>query len=100
MTIIQLVVALVFAIAGGEQSASPLEVTEKSRAVQPGEVVVLTVKAPADLDRVRVRAFGQEVAVFPASASGRTTWEALVGIDLDVKPGTHAVAIDAEPGGL
>jgi murein DD-endopeptidase MepM/ murein hydrolase activator NlpD len=79
-------------------TAAQLEVTAKSRAVQPGEIVVLTVTAPVDLDRVRVRAFGQDVAVFPASSSGRTTWEALVGIDLDVKPGTYPVAIDADAG--
>ena len=108
MTTIAAALALFFAVASGvtpsvtpsqaaaAPAAAPLEVTAKSRAVQPGEIVVLTVTAPADLDRVHVRAFGQDVAVFPASPSSRTTWEALIGIDLDVKPGTYPVAIDAD----
>jgi len=111
MTRISAAVALIFAAAStgsssatASQAASPaaaqLEVTAKSRAVQPGEIVVLTVTAAVDLDRVRVRAFGQDVAVFPASSPGRSTWEALVGIDLDVKPGTHPVSIDADAGKL
>ena len=99
-----LIVAAAGSIATPTQVAVPaaahLEVTAKSRSVQPGEVVLLTVTASVDVDRLRVRAFGQDVAVFPASSSARTTWEALVGIDLDVKPGTYAVAIDADPGKL
>src|SRR5262245_4226153 len=97
--IITLLLSLLL-LATQPSSAARLEVTAKSRAVQPGEIVVLTVTAPADLDRVRVRAFGQDVAVFPVSPSGRRTWEALVGLDLDVKPGTYSVSVDADPGAL
>jgi murein DD-endopeptidase MepM/ murein hydrolase activator NlpD len=102
MTLTTLVLALILSLtpslagrlassAANGQAASRLAVTAKSRAVQPGEVVVLTITAAADLDRVRVRAFGQQVAVFPASS----TWQALVGIDLEVKSGTYPVTIDA-----
>jgi len=77
-----------------------LVVAAKSRAVQPGELVVLTITASVDLDRVRVRAFGRDVAAFPAASASGTEWQALVGIDLDVKAGTYPVAIDADAGRL
>jgi murein DD-endopeptidase MepM/ murein hydrolase activator NlpD len=69
----------------------------KSRAVQPGELVVLTIAARPGVERVRVRAFGRDVAPF---AAGDGSWQALVGIDLDVKPGTYPIAIEADPGKL
>jgi murein DD-endopeptidase MepM/ murein hydrolase activator NlpD len=72
-----------------------VQVAAQSRAVRPGEIVVLTITAPAPVDRVRVRAFGRELAAF---AAGDREWRALVGIDLDVKPGTYDVAIDAAAG--
>jgi len=99
MTMTSLVLALLLSLIGS-QTAGRLEVAAKSRAVQPGELVLLTVTAPVDLDRLRVRAFGQDVAAFPSSSSSRHTWEALIGIDLDVKPGTHPVAIDGDAGRL
>jgi len=94
MTVTGLILTLMLMLNGGQTGA--LEVTAKSRAVQPGELVVLTVTAAADLSRVRVHAFGQEAAAFPTSS--RREWQALVGIDLDVKPGTYPVAIDADAG--
>ncbi|HEV8347869.1 MAG TPA: M23 family metallopeptidase [Vicinamibacterales bacterium] len=75
-------------------------VTAKSRSVQPGELVVLTITPPARVDAVRVRAFGHEVAAFASSNKDAGAWQALVGIDLDVKPGTYPVAIDTDAGRL
>ena len=74
-----------------------LDVTAKSRAVQPGELVVLTMTAPAGAGHVRIEAFGHDVATF---AADDRSWQALVGIDLDVKPGTYPVAIAADSGKL
>jgi murein DD-endopeptidase MepM/ murein hydrolase activator NlpD len=68
-----------------------IEVTPAARAVQPGELVVLTVTAPAAAERVSVSAFGREVPVVPVDAN---SWRALVGIDLDVEPGAHDVSIE------
>ncbi|OLC50177.1 MAG: hypothetical protein AUH43_05755 [Acidobacteria bacterium 13_1_40CM_65_14] len=82
----------------GSQTAGRFEVTAKSRAVQPGELVVLTMIAPVHVDQVRVHAFGHEVATFTTLSPGDRTWQALVGIDLGVKPGAYPVAIDAGAG--
>src|SRR5712664_506313 len=80
------------------QTAGRIEVTAKSRAVQPGELVVLTMIAPVHVDQVRVHAFGHEVATFTTLSPGDRTWQALVGIDLGAKPGAYPVAIDAGAG--
>jgi murein DD-endopeptidase MepM/ murein hydrolase activator NlpD len=69
-----------------------VHVTARSRSQQPGELVVLTITVPARVDRVRVRAFDREVVPFPV---GEHVWEALVGIDLDARPGTSVVTVDA-----
>jgi hypothetical protein len=69
-----------------------VHVTARSRSQQPGELVVLTITVPAQVDRVRVRAFDREVVPFPV---GEHVWEALVGIDLDARPGTSVVTVDA-----
>lgn len=68
-----------------------VHVTARSRSQQPGELVVLTITVPAQTDRVRVRAFGREIVPFPV---GEHVWEALVGIDLDTRPGTSLVRVD------
>ena len=60
---------------------------------------MLSIVVPARTDHVRVRAFHRDVAAY---RTGDGTWTALVGIDLDVKPGTYAVTADtgAEGGAL
>jgi hypothetical protein len=75
--------------------AAALHVTAQSRSQQPGELVVLTIAAPGPISAVRVRAFDRDVIAFAAGAS---TWRALIGIDLDVRPGMYHVSIDADPG--
>lgn len=71
----------------------PVDITIKARSVQPGEVVVVTIAgAPAE-PSLHVRAFGRLV---PAYRDG-DDWRAIVGIDLDVKPGPYVLTV--EPGG-
>jgi murein DD-endopeptidase MepM/ murein hydrolase activator NlpD len=81
---------------GASPSADPVlaavEIDVTARSLQPGELVVLTVGAPADVEGVHVRVFGRDIEPFPVG-SGR--WRALVGIDLDVKAGPHVVTVDA-----
>jgi murein DD-endopeptidase MepM/ murein hydrolase activator NlpD len=72
--------------------APPLTVDVNARDVQPGEVVVLTIQAPPGSGSVRVRALGRAIPAFPV---GDNRWEAIVGIDLDVKPGPQAVSVEA-----
>ena len=46
---------------------------------------------------MRVHAFGHDYIPYPVSAA---TWRVLIGIDLSVKPGTHEIAVEAEPGAV
>jgi murein DD-endopeptidase MepM/ murein hydrolase activator NlpD len=84
------------------QGADSIQVTARSRSVQPGELVVLTITPSSHVDHVRVRAFDRDMPSFSATASSSGTpgWQALIGIDLDVKPRTYTVAIDADNGRL
>ena len=75
--------------------SAPIGVTIAARALQPGELVVLTLTGRADADRVRVGAFGRPI---PVAAIGPGTWRALIGLDLDVAPGHYPVAITMRMG--
>ncbi len=74
---------------------APITISAKSRSVQPGEIVVLAIRGPEAADHVRIRAFDRDVAAF---ADGDHGWRAIVGIDLDVKPGTYAVTVESGSG--
>jgi murein DD-endopeptidase MepM/ murein hydrolase activator NlpD len=82
--------AVIGAAAARLPAAAALTVTAKSRAVAPGEIVVLTIAGASTAPRARV--FGRELRAFPGEGGA---WTVLVGIDLDVKPGKYTVAIDA-----
>jgi murein DD-endopeptidase MepM/ murein hydrolase activator NlpD len=71
---------------------SAIQITSRSRSMRPGELVILAIAAPQDADAIQVRAFGRDVAAYRLDPGD---WRALVGIDLDVKPGTHAVTVQA-----
>src|SRR6266496_3230683 len=66
--------------------AGVLHVTAHARSQQPGELVVLAITAPVGTSAIHVRAFDRDVMSFPVNDH---VWTALVGIDLDVVPGTH-----------
>jgi hypothetical protein len=68
-----------------------ITVTAAARSIQPGELVILTIATAAPTDAVRVRAFDHDLSPFRVDAS---TWQVLVGIDLDASTGAHPVAID------
>ena len=69
-----------------------LTVTREARATQPGEVVLLTIDAPASVQQVTVRAFDRDWATYRGA---NATWHSLVGIDLDTKPGTYDAVVTA-----
>ena len=69
-----------------------LEITSRARAVQPGELVVVSIAAGDGPITIKVHAFGHDVEAYRADDGG---WRALVGIDLDVKPGTYPVTVQA-----
>jgi biotin carboxyl carrier protein len=76
----------------GAAQAPAIAVSIEARTQQPGELVVLTITVPERTPHVRVQAFGHDVTPYPARDG---EWRALVGIDLDVKPGRYPVSIEA-----
>jgi murein DD-endopeptidase MepM/ murein hydrolase activator NlpD len=87
-----LVVTTLLACAGSPAVAETLLVSVRSRAIQPGEVMVVTVTAPGDVDSVTVLALGTR---WPSYRVDGTTWRALVGIDLEQRPGSYILSAQA-----
>jgi murein DD-endopeptidase MepM/ murein hydrolase activator NlpD len=72
------------------QAIAAPQVSIRARSVQPGEVLLVTVTTAASDAPVRVQAFGRE---WPVYAVDRGRWRALVGIDLDTRPGHYVLAV-------
>ena len=85
-------VLLALPTGGAPLQSDPIEITTHARAVQPGEVVRLDVRAREPLSTVSIKAFGRAIQAF---RNDDGVWRALVGIDLDVAPGEAPVAITA-----
>ena len=77
--------ALQPATAGQSKDIPALNVTTEARALQPGEVVVLTVTSRHHISDVHVHAFDRNIAGFRVDEQN---WRVLVGIDLETKPQT------------
>jgi murein DD-endopeptidase MepM/ murein hydrolase activator NlpD len=75
------------------RAPDPVTIDARARAIQPGEIVVLTITLPAPRSAVRVRAFDRDQVAF---RTGDRAWRALVGIDLEAAPGRHVVTIEAD----
>jgi murein DD-endopeptidase MepM/ murein hydrolase activator NlpD len=73
-------------------TALPLTVVASSPTARPGDVVVLTIGGTTANEEVHVRAFDRDLPSFMTATGKRS---ALVGIDLEVRPGTYPLAIDA-----
>jgi len=86
--------SVLLALPAGSALLQPdsIEITTHARAVQPGEVVRLDVRAREPLSTVSITAFGHAVQPFRDDDGA---WRALVGIDLDVAAGQVPVAITA-----
>lgn len=69
-----------------------LTLATRARAIQPGELVLVTATGAAPIERVRARAFGRDFAAFKVDAK---TWQVLVGIDLTTAPGAYSVVVEA-----
>lgn len=67
-----------------------LSLTLQSRALQPGEVVLVRITAPRNTSSVTVSGFSAE---WPAARTADGTWLALLGIDLDARPGPHDLVV-------
>ena len=83
------------ALTAASPSAPPLAIRASSRAMQPGELVVLTVSSAESLTAVHARAFNTNVTGFVVDQNDPHRWRVLIGIDLDVAPGRHPVLVTA-----
>ncbi|UCF35793.1 MAG: M23 family metallopeptidase [Acidobacteriota bacterium] len=73
--------------------SATLEIGQKARSIQPGEVLLLTVESDEALTGVSASGFDRTFPFFPVTEH---KWEGLVGIDLDVRPGSYDIAVDAK----
>ncbi len=83
---------------GSDRGLTPsarVTIVANARAIQPGELVVLTITTPDPADEVHVRAFDHDIVAYRLDT---LRWRALVGIDLDVTTGTYISSIEAIAG--
>jgi murein DD-endopeptidase MepM/ murein hydrolase activator NlpD len=89
-----LVTLAAIAAARAHAAGQGIGISVTARALQPGELVVVTLDAPAAARGLHVAAFGRHATAF--RSGGR--WIALVGLDIDQRPGTFAVQADGRLG--
>jgi murein DD-endopeptidase MepM/ murein hydrolase activator NlpD len=70
---------------------SEVTVSLRARTIAPGEVLLFTVESVLDVESVVATAFSKEFRFSRAEKAG--TWEGLVGIDLDTRPGEYRVRL-------
>jgi murein DD-endopeptidase MepM/ murein hydrolase activator NlpD len=92
--IVSVVMALALSV-GAPVPAAPLTIDAAYRSLAPGELVVVTIKIEGAPTTVRVNAFRR---VIPAFKTEDGSWRALVGIDLDQRPGRYLVEAEAAVG--
>ncbi len=93
-----LVLLCMLVMPSAERAASPadsIDVAARSRSLQPGEVIVLTLTTPSPADGVDVHVFDRNIQAFQIDAR---TWQALVGIDLAASPGAYTSTIEGRSG--
>lgn len=83
--------ALLFWVAAIASAPLPLTVTSSPPSAHPGDVVVLTIGGAGAAEPLQVRAFERDLPSFVSGGKRR----ALIGVDLDVRPGIHAIAIES-----
>ena len=85
----------VWAPGGSGQEASRLQTYVSGRTIQPGEIVRLDVTCDCEAMGATATAFGRAVPLFRTGEAGR--WRGLIGIDLDVSPGTYPMTVAVDP---
>lgn len=81
------------AAAGQGEAHLIANITHRARALHPGEIVILHVRTSVTPAALSATAFGAGLRFFPAGPAN--VWSTLVGIDLEVEPGEHAVTVRA-----
>jgi len=85
-------VVVVLGVAPAMSAADAIQIVTAARSVQPGEVVLFTASAAAPIEALHARAFDRDLSTFRIDSG---TWQAVLGIDLDIKPGSYPVSFDA-----
>lgn len=88
-----LIASVLFVPLGAQDRASTegVAIDADARSLQPGEIVRLTLTTATATDHLALTAFGHSVTPFRLDA---LTWQALVGIDLDVPAGPALITIE------
>lgn len=74
---------------------SELKISHRARALQPGEVVLISLESSRPLQQVTGAVFGKSFLFYPGRS--RQVWQGLIGIDLDTKPGRYSLALQCTP---
>jgi murein DD-endopeptidase MepM/ murein hydrolase activator NlpD len=80
----------------GTSASDLIQITAPVRSSRQGDVVVLTATTTQPVEQMRARAFGRDLATFRLNP---TTWETLVGIDIETKPGMYTVSFETTSAG-
>jgi hypothetical protein len=73
-----------------------IQIATAARSIRQGEVVVFTATTSQPVDTMRARAFDRDLPTFQLDG---TRWRALLGIDIDTKPGSYEVSFEATSAG-
>jgi murein DD-endopeptidase MepM/ murein hydrolase activator NlpD len=76
----------------GATAADAVQIVTAARSIEPGEVVLFTATTAAPIEALRARAFDRDLPTFRVDSN---TWQAVLGIDLDIAEGSYPVSFDA-----
>jgi murein DD-endopeptidase MepM/ murein hydrolase activator NlpD len=82
--------------AAGTFTADAIQLATDAHSIRQGDVVVVTATTSQPVDAMRARAFNRDLATFRLDD---TRWQALLGIDIDTKPGVYTVSFEAMSAG-
>ena len=77
--------------AAARQTPPSLSVSLSLPSIYPGDVVRADLRGASEADRPTGAVFGRDLAFAFDPAAG--VWRALIGIDLDTKPGAYPIAV-------
>jgi murein DD-endopeptidase MepM/ murein hydrolase activator NlpD len=87
------VIVMLAGIAASSAAGMDVALTVTARAIEPGELVLVTVTAPAEPLAVSVSAFGRRVGAYKI---GDRKYQTLLGIDLDQAAGEYNLSAEVE----
>ena len=73
-------------------ASDAIHINAPARSSRQGDVVVLTATTSQPVDAMHARAFGRDLATFRVDD---TTWQTIVGVDIDTTPGMYSVSFEA-----